>query len=170
MEIRCRLDLLQIYSDFEDLLQDTIQKEGTTFASDHDLILLFYFEQLPSTVPPLLFPGCPYRNLELKVVKQKNATFYWLDIIYFSIINTSSKEEKLPNLNNQRRANIIPLREILFLLLFFIKLDWRIKQSLLHVTLQTGEWIWIIPCLRVRRKRMAFTNPFVKRSAIDLHF
>jgi hypothetical protein len=51
MEIRCRLDLFLIYSDWEDHLQDTIQKAGTTFASDHDLILLFYFEQLPATVP-----------------------------------------------------------------------------------------------------------------------
>lgn len=50
MEIRCRLDLFLIDSDWEDHLQDTIQKVGTTFASDHDLILLFYFEQLPSTI------------------------------------------------------------------------------------------------------------------------
>ncbi|KAF4349952.1 hypothetical protein G4B88_002374 (mitochondrion) [Cannabis sativa] len=76
MEIRCRLDLFLIYSDGEDLLQDTIKKAGTTFASDHDLILLFFFEQLPSTVP---------FSFEL-------------------MCNTSSKEEKLPNLNNKRRA------------------------------------------------------------------
>lgn len=51
MEIRCRLDLFLIYLDWEDHLQDTIQKADTTFASDHDLILLFYSEQLPSTAP-----------------------------------------------------------------------------------------------------------------------
>lgn len=38
MEIRCRLDLLLIDSDWEDLPQDTIQKVGTTFAYDHDLL------------------------------------------------------------------------------------------------------------------------------------
>ena len=137
-------------------------------------IMTSFFFSFSNNFPPR-YPslsnwcGYPYRNLELKVVKQKNATFYWLDIIYFSIINTSSKEEKLPNLNNKRRAKVIPYREIRFLLLFFLYY-WRIKQELIHVTLQTGEWISIIPCLRVRRKRRAFTNPFVKRSAIDLHF
>lgn len=137
-------------------------------------IMTSFFFSFSNNFPPR-YPslsnwcGYPYRNLELKVVKQKNATFYWLDRIYFSIINTSSKEEKLPNLNNKRRARSALKRNSISIVIFFL-LYWRIKQELLHVTLQTGEWISIIPCLRVRRKRRAFTNPFVKRSAIDLHF
>lgn len=93
-------------------------------------IMTSFFFSISNNFPPR-YPslsnwcGYPYRNLELKVVKKKNATFYWLDRIYFSIINTSSKEEKLPNLNNKRRAKVIPLREIWFLLFFFKKFYWR---------------------------------------------
>lgn len=83
MEIRCRLDLFLIDSDWEDHLQDTIQKVGTTFASDHDLILLFYFEQLPSTVPfsfELMWLSLSKSRTQSCEAKECNILLTWYNI------------------------------------------------------------------------------------------
>lgn len=86
MEIRCRLDLFLIYSDWEDHLQDTIQKAGTTFASDHDLILLFYFEQLPATVPfsfELMWLSLSKSRTKSCGAKECNILLTWYNIFLY---------------------------------------------------------------------------------------